>query len=127
MTTPMATKDTPIIPETQLTEAGKKFSKPAPNTGTLIVKRDGGFYGSACFINVYINEVHVANIDPGEKTILYLPESGYSLGISACSTGKPNEDRQISIVAGKEIVYRIGDSGFAFHQTDLPGLPDPKK
>jgi hypothetical protein len=42
-------------------------------TGSLIVKRDTGFMGSACTIRVFVDAVPVADLAPSEKVELFVP------------------------------------------------------
>src|SRR6184192_2112771 len=43
----------------------------APYTGSLIVKRDSGFMGSACTVRVFVDAVPVADLAPSEKVELF--------------------------------------------------------
>jgi len=45
--------------------ASQRLSQ-APYTGSLIIKRDIGFMGSACTIRVFIDAVPVADLAPSE-------------------------------------------------------------
>jgi len=46
--TPMSTKDSLLIPDTQVFPDGKKFLAQDKNSGQIIIKRDCCFTGSAC-------------------------------------------------------------------------------
>jgi len=45
----------------------------AQYTGSLIIKRDTGFMGSACTIRVFVDTVPVADLGPSEKVELFVP------------------------------------------------------
>ena len=42
-------------------------------TGSLIIKRDTGFMGSACTIRVFVDTVPVADLAPSEKIEIFVP------------------------------------------------------
>ncbi|MBI4522514.1 MAG: hypothetical protein HY695_01740 [Deltaproteobacteria bacterium] len=43
-----------------------------PYTGSLIIKRDSGFMGSACTVRVFVGAVPVADLGPAEKVELFI-------------------------------------------------------
>jgi hypothetical protein len=45
----------------------------AQYTGSLIIKRDTGFMGSACTIRVFVDTVPVADLAPSEKVEIFVP------------------------------------------------------
>src|SRR5215813_4731117 len=49
----------------------------AQYTGSLIIKRDTGFMGSACTIRVFENSVPVADLAPSEKVEIFVPLGGH--------------------------------------------------
>jgi len=57
----------------------------AQYTGSLIIKRDTGFMGSACTIRVFVNAVPVADLAPSEKVEIFVPLGEHI--ISAAPTG----------------------------------------
>jgi hypothetical protein len=52
----------------------------AQYTGSLIIKRDTGFMGSACTIRVFVHAVPVADLAPSEKIELFVPLGGHVIG-----------------------------------------------
>jgi hypothetical protein len=42
-------------------------------TGSLIIKRDSGFMGSACTIRIFVGATPVADLSPSEKVEIFLP------------------------------------------------------
>lgn len=57
----------------------------AQYTGSLIIKRDTGFMGSACTIRVFVNSVPVADLAPSEKVEIFVPLGEHI--VSAAPTG----------------------------------------
>ena len=57
----------------------------APYTGSLVVKRDSGFMGSACTVRVFVDAVPVADLGPSEKIELFVALGEHVVG--AASTG----------------------------------------
>jgi len=57
----------------------------AQYTGSLIIKRDTGFMGSACTIRVFVNAVPVADLAPSEKVEIFVPLGEHI--VSAAPTG----------------------------------------
>jgi hypothetical protein len=43
-----------------------------PYTGSLLIKRDSGFMGSACTVRVFVGAVPVADLGPAEKVELFV-------------------------------------------------------
>jgi hypothetical protein len=57
----------------------------APYTGSLVVKRDSGFMGSACTVRVFVDTVPVADLAPSETIELFVALGEHVVG--AASTG----------------------------------------
>jgi hypothetical protein len=49
-------------------------------TGSLIIKRDTGFMGSACTIRVFVDRVPVADLAPSEKVEIFVPLGEHVVG-----------------------------------------------
>jgi hypothetical protein len=86
-------------------------------TGTLIVKRDNGFVGSACSSRVFLDANPVADVAPSEKIVLHLPEGEYLVGAEPnglCAGGL--RETRVAVRGGKIVTYRIGygDNGDFF-------------
>src|SRR5258705_660821 len=64
-TTPLAIHQTAGVPETRI--LAPQLLAQASNTGSLLVKRDSGFMGSACTIRVFVDAVPVADLKPARK------------------------------------------------------------
>ena len=111
-TTPVSTKDSKLIGESQILEDGKKLLTPSKNTGEIIVKRDSGIFGGACATLIYIDGKSVAEIDTSEKAIFYLPEGEHFIGAEPsgiCVGGLAEVIANVK--AGSTLVFRYGIMG----------------
>jgi hypothetical protein len=52
----------------------------AQYTGSLIIKRDTGFMGSACTIRIFVDRVPVADLAPSEKIEIFVPLGEHIVG-----------------------------------------------
>jgi hypothetical protein len=52
----------------------------AQYTGSLIIKRDSGFMGSACTIRVFVDAVPVADLAPSEKVEVFVALGEHVVG-----------------------------------------------
>ncbi|MGH7783592.1 MAG: hypothetical protein ACREO5_07110 [Candidatus Binatia bacterium] len=89
------------------------------NTGSLVVKRDNGFMGSACTIRVFVDAVAVADLKPSEKIEMYLSFGEHS--VVASSTGVlcgGGTSETAVVVPERQKILRIasGQSGDIFLQ-----------
>lgn len=99
-------------------------SKPNGDAGELLVTRDGGMLGSACYLGVFVNGKLSARIGPGERARFIVPAGENLIGAG----GDPNGNgfcaiggitmREVtaSVRSGETKRFRIsGDmnSGFA--------------
>jgi len=55
-------------------------------TGSLVIKRDGGFMGSACTIRVFVGAVPVADLAPSEKVELFVPLGEHVVAATSISS-----------------------------------------
>lgn len=107
-TTPTPTSLAKDVPVSRVLDS--RYSKPASDTGEVIVKRDTGAVGSACNPIVYVDAVPVADIDVAEKIVLHLPEgehvisAGFKGGL--CSNGLAEVTAIVK--RGSRSSYRIG-------------------
>jgi hypothetical protein len=91
----------------------------ASNTGSLVVKRDGGFMGSACTIRVFVDAVPVADLRPAEKVELFVPFGEHSVVVTPngiCGGG--TSETAVVIMPERQRILRIasGQSGDIFLQ-----------
>ena len=110
--TPMTTNDSLLIPDSQVLPDGKKFLAQDKNSGQVIVKRDGGFTGSACFTRIYIDAKAIADLDVTQKVILNLPAGEYIVSAEPngiCAGGLT--EVKATVKQGSQSVFRYGTSG----------------
>jgi len=94
----------------------KEIMESADNKGTVIVKRDSGHVGNACYSILYLDGKQIAYLDSAEKLIFYVPSGDHLIGAEPkglCS-GSLSEQK-IMVGAGKTQTYRVGyDSGVIY-------------
>jgi hypothetical protein len=93
-------------------------------TGSLIIKRDTGFMGSACTIRVFVNRVPVADLAPSEKIELFIPLGEYVVSATPtdifCGGGtseaavviRPESQRILRIASGQSGDIHLQPSAF---------------
>jgi hypothetical protein len=91
----------------------------APYTGSLIIKRDSGFMGSACTIRVFIDAVPVADLAPSEKVELFVALGEHVVGATSngiCGGGASEAAVVISPERQKILRIASGQSGDIYLQ-----------
>jgi hypothetical protein len=91
----------------------------APYTGSLIIKRDSGFMGSACTIRVFIDAVPVADLAPSEKVELFVSLGEHVVGATSngiCGGGASEAAVVISPERQKILRIASGQSGDIYLQ-----------
>jgi len=87
----------------------------APYTGSLIIKRDSGFMGSACTVRVFVDAVPAADLKPSEKVELFVPLGEHVIGAAPTSTfcGGGASEAAVVIYPERQKIMRIaaGQSG----------------
>jgi hypothetical protein len=96
----------------------------AQYTGSLIIKRDTGFMGSACTIRVFVDTVPIADLGPSEKIELFLPLGEHVVGATPtdafCGGGtseaavviRPESQRILRIASGQSGDIHLQPSAF---------------
>ena len=96
----------------------------AQYTGSLIIKRDTGFMGSACTIRVFVDTVPVADLSPSEKVELFLPLGEYVVSATPtevlCGGGtseaavviRPEHQKILRIASGQSGDIHLQPSAF---------------
>ena len=69
-TSPVTINQASAVPSSRI--LAPQWLSQAPYTGSLIIKRDSGFMGSACTIRVFVDAVPVADLAPAEKVELFV-------------------------------------------------------
>ncbi len=76
-TTPLTINQAAVVPESRI--LAPQLLAQASNTGSLVVKRDSGFMGSACTIRVFVDAVPVADLMPAEKIRVFVALGEHSV------------------------------------------------
>lgn len=106
-TQPIATSAAKPVPTERILNSA--YLQHAPNTGEVTVKRDTGMTGSGCAKKVFADAKPVAELDPGEKVVMYLPEGDHIISaISNNPCGGGMIETRVSVKTGGSYTYRIG-------------------
>jgi hypothetical protein len=118
-TQPVAIYQSPVVPSTRVLAPHLVSQTQAQHTGSLIVKRDSGFMGSACTIRVFVDAVPVADLAPAEKVELFLGLGEHIVGVTSngvCGGGVA--EAAVVIIPERQKILRIasGQSGDIYLQ-----------
>lgn len=116
-TTPLTINQAVTVPESRI--LAPAFLAQASNTGSLVVKRDSGFMGSACTIRVFVDAVPVADLRPAEKVELFVALGEHSVVATATGIcGGGTSEAAVVIMPERQRILRIasGQSGDIFLQ-----------
>ena len=116
-TTPVTIKQASVIPTSRV--LAPQWLAQTSSSGSLIIKRDGGFMGSACTIRVFIDAVPVADLAAGEMIELFVSLGEHNVVASSngiCGGGTP--EAVVVIMPERQRILRIasGQSGDIFLQ-----------
>jgi hypothetical protein len=96
-----------MVPKDQIVDA--HFSSERPETGTVQIIRDNGLVGSGCTHRVYVDGIAIADLEPREKIVLFLPIGEHLFG------SKPNgicgggySEARGTVRISKKLVFRVG-------------------
>ena len=97
-----------------------QWLRPAQYTGSLVVKRDSGFMGSACTIRVFVDAVPVADLGPAEKIELFVGLGEHIVGATSPNAfcgGGVSETAVVVVPEGQKILrIASGQSGDLYLQ-----------
>lgn len=101
---------------------GGELQTGRPGKSTLIIKRDRGVQGLACYLRILVDEMPVADLDRGEKVVLHPDPGDHVLGVSPTSgvCGGGYAGATASLVAGQTATFRVG-FGFGIGNVFLQG------
>jgi hypothetical protein len=105
------------VPDSRILEP--RWLAQASNTGSLVVKRDSGFMGSACTIRVFVDAVPVADLAPSEKIEIYVDLGEHSVvATSNGICGGGTSEAAVVIMPERQRILRIasGQSGDIYLQ-----------
>jgi hypothetical protein len=116
-TTPLTINQAAAVPETRI--LAPQLLAQASNTGSLVVKRDSGFMGSACTIRVFVDAVPVADLKSAERVELFVALGEHSVvATSNGICGGGTSEAAVVIIPERQRILRIasGQSGDIFLQ-----------
>jgi len=117
-TSPVTIQQASAIPGSRI--LAPQLVSQTSNTGSLIVKRDSGFMGSACTIRVFVDAVPVADLAPSEKVELFVALGEHSVVVSpnGIFCGGGTSEAAVVIMPERQRILRIasGQSGDIFLQ-----------
>jgi hypothetical protein len=116
-TSPVTINQATAVPYTRI--LARQFLSQAVHTGSLIVKRDSGFMGSACTVRVFVDAVPVADLGPSEKIELFLTLGEHNVVVrpnGICGGGI--SEASVVIMPERQRILRVasGQSGDIFLQ-----------
>ena len=111
-TRPVTVHQAAVVPVSRI--LAPQLMAQASNTGSLVVKRDGGFMGSACTIRVFVDAVPVADLAPAEKVEIFVALGEHSVVVTPngiCGGG--TSETVVAIMPERQRILRIasGQSG----------------
>lgn len=74
----------------------------AQYTGSLVIKRDSGFMGSACTIRIFLGALPVADLAPSEKVELFVPLGEHIVVATPISSFCGGGVSETAVVVGPE-------------------------
>ena len=112
-TSPIVIHQTSPVPTSRI--LAPSLLSEAQYTGVLIIKRDGGFMGSACIIRVFVGAVPVADLAPAEKVEIFVPLGEHVVAATSTSSfcGGGVSEAAVIISPERQKILRIasGQSG----------------
>ena len=112
-TQPISIYQASVVPSSRI--LAPQLLSQAQYTGTLIIKRDTGFMGSACTIRVFVDAVAVADLAPSEKVELFIPLGEHVVSATPTDTfcGGGTSEAAVVIRPESQRILRIasGQSG----------------
>jgi|SRR4029077_18414970 hypothetical protein len=121
-TQPISIYQASTVPSSRI--LARQLLSQAQYTGSLIIKRDTGFMGSACTIRVFVDTVPVADLGPSEKVEIFVPFGEYVVSATPTSTFcgggiseaavviRPESQRILRIASGQSGDIHLQPSAF---------------
>jgi hypothetical protein len=112
-TQPLAIDKSALVPASRI--LAPQWTAQAQYTGSLVIKRDSGFMGSACNVRVFVDAVPVADLGPSEKVELFVALGEHIVGAASTSMfcGGGASETSVVIIPERQRILRIaaGQSG----------------
>jgi hypothetical protein len=108
------------VPRQQIIDT--RYLKRTAAAGEVIIKRDSGVAGAACTIRASIDGLAMADLSPGEKIVLYLPEGDHIFSAKRnglCGVGTMMTETKGTVEAGKILLLRIGAKSSRLYGYDI--------
>ena len=107
-TSPIAINDASAVPSSRI--LAPQLLAPAQYTGSLIIKRDSGFMGSACVVRVFVEATPVADLAPSEKVEIFVPLGEHVIAVTSPSSfcGGGVAEAAVVISPERQRILRIG-------------------
>jgi len=117
-TQPITLQQASVVPASRI--LASQWLSQGAYTGSLIIKRDSGFMGSACTIRVFVDAVPVADLAPSEKVELFVALGEHVVGATAngllCGGGASETAVVIRPESQKILRIASGQSGDIYLQ-----------
>jgi len=112
-TSPVAVHEASAVPSSRI--LAPQLLAQAQYTGSLIIKRDDGFMGSACAVRVFVGALPVADLAPSEKVEIFVPLGEHVVAATSSSSfcGGGVAEAAVVITPERRRILRIagGQSG----------------
>ena len=87
---------------------GTTFSKPTPQSGRILVKRDSGFMGAGCGHRIYLDGTPAAELRAGQAVTLYVMPGEHIIGVLATGICNGNAEASLAVLSGQTKSFRSG-------------------
>ncbi|WP_113391694.1 hypothetical protein [Escherichia coli] len=106
-TKPVSNEQATPVPEKQIISTA--LLEKRDGTGEVIIKRDSGFFGSACFSRVYVDGKEVADLGTAQKVVVYptIGDHVFSAWPKGVCGGGMSEQAG-NVTTDRTLMYRIG-------------------
>jgi len=107
-TSPVAINEASAVPSSRI--LAPQFMVPAQYTGSLVIKRDSGFMGSACVVRVFVEATPIADLAPSEKVEIFVPLGEHVVAVTSTSSfcGGGVAEAAVVISPERQRILRIG-------------------
>ncbi|EOX4930325.1 hypothetical protein ACER1D_004137 [Vibrio alginolyticus] len=106
-TKPLSNAESKPVPSERILDA--QYLSISEDKGVVTVKRDEGFGGSACTSRIFVNGKPIADLNPAEKVVLYLPADEYIISAwpnGICGGGMV--EVQANVKVESRLNFRVG-------------------
>ncbi len=105
--TPVSNTEAVDVPAKRIVDS--TLMQSMANSGKVTIKRDNGFTGSACAKRVFADAKAVADLNTGERLVIYLSEGEHIISAKSNSPcGGGLVETMVTVKAGGNYSYRIG-------------------